>query len=349
MSMIACPGCGLPREEQLNNVPCPVCDAGPALPTAPESVAKKPAGRDSTTGLPADISEMNRSAPREGFPAWFSWAAVFVFGIATGVVGFSRWQAANAPVEVAKAEPVNPRPLPTLPPQPPAKRVEPAPIPAEPKPPVEPKPSPEPAPEPSLTEPKGMPVGGERPVTIDLNLPNGTYSIPFAMKKGERIILKGKVHTLRASGLDGGAILDASGLEAAQVYIGGTIDNGSVLKVNAPNGKVTVGGSVLGKSSVEITAPGGDVIFSAPTTPTRPGSAIDSGSIVVITARSAEFLGDINGSNTKVTVNLPRIGMLKVVAIRGTANVEYRVADGKGMPDVSAAFVSPAASFKKID
>ncbi len=346
MSMIACPGCGLPREEQLNNVPCPVCDAGPALPTAPEPVAKKPAGRDPTTGLPSDVSEMNRAAPREGFPAWFSWAAVFVFGVATGVVGVLRWQSVNAPVEVAKAEPVTPRPLPPLPPQPPAKPVEPPPKQPDPKPAVEPKPPPEPVP--SLPEPKGMPPAGERPLTIDLNMPVGNYSI-LAMRKGERIILKGKVRKLIASGLDGGAVLDASGLEAAEVEIRGKIDNGSVLKVNAPSGKVTVEAAVLNNSSVEITAPNGRVSFSTPTAPGSLGSAIDSGSTVAITAQAVDLQGDINGISTKVTVNIPRFGTLKVVAIRGTANVEYRIADGKGMPDVSAAFVSPAASFKKID
>jgi hypothetical protein len=215
--------------------------------------------------------------------------------------------------------------------------------------PHEPKPVPEPEPVPPLPEPKNVEPQPDRQVIVELNQPNGIYTIPFSMKKGERVVLKGRVGTLRVHGLDSGAVLDASGLEAGQVYIGGKIDNGSTLKVNSPGGKVTFAAAVVGKSKVEINAPAGDVIFSVSTTPTRPGSAIDGGSIVAITARTADLKGDINGLNTKITVNLPRTGALKIVAIRGTASVEYRIGDGKGAPDISAAFVSPLASFKKID
>jgi len=347
MSMIACPGCGLPREEdQLASVPCPICAVSPATAVVAEPVAKKPVAHDPTTGLPADVGEMQRFARQEGFPAWFNWAAVFLLGVATGVGGLYGWQASKSrlqPTETVKADPR--RELPPLPPKPSKRGVESAPMPHEPQAVAVPEPEPEPLP----PEPKEKQPAPERVVVIDLNLPNHSYSIPFAMKKGERIILRGKVKTLKATGLDAGALLDASGLEAAEIYIGGKIDGASVLKLNAPNGKVTFAASVIGKSSVEIIAPGGDVTFSAPTTPNRPGSTIDGGSTVAITARTAELRGDINGSNTKVTVNLPRIGSLKVVAIRGTAVVGYRVPEGKGMPDVSAAFVSPAASFKKID
>ncbi|MCE9565890.1 MAG: hypothetical protein K8U57_28030 [Planctomycetes bacterium] len=349
MSTIACPGCGLPREEQLANSPCPVCDAGPAVATATALVTKTPAGRDPTTGLPSDVGEMNRSATtREGFPAWFGWVAVFLFGLVTGVGSLLAWQASRPqptpPVDASRLASNEPRQLPPLPlPQTTGKRVEVAPMPHDPKPP------PEPEPEPPLPEPKVTPVAPDRVVIIELNSPNANYSLPFSMKKGERVILKGKVNRFTATSLDAGAVLDASGLEAAQVYIGGRIDNGSVLKVNCPSGKVTVAAAVFGKSIVEINALGGDVIFSAATTPTRPGSTIDGGSSVTITSRTAELRGDINGSNTKVMVNIPSTGTLKVVAIRGTAAVEYRVTGGKGLPEVSAEFVSPAASFKKLN
>ncbi|MBA4189300.1 MAG: hypothetical protein C0467_14990 [Planctomycetaceae bacterium] len=348
MSMIACPGCGLPRAaDQLGTVPCPVCAATPTPKAAAEPIAKKSPGHDPTAGLPADVREMHRAAQREGFPSWFNLVAVFLFGIASGVGGLLSWQAANAPTttETARAEPINTRLLPPLPPKPPGKRVEVAPMPHTPSPPPEPKPEPEP-PKP---EPQATPLAPERAIVIELNLAGGVYNLPFAMKKGERIILKGKVGTLRTHGLDAGSVLDASGLEAAQVHIGGKIDNGSTMKINAPKGTVTVAAAVLGKSTLEIVAPGGDVLFSLPTTANRPGSAIDSGSTVSITAQSTHLKGDINGSSTKVTVNLPAIGSLKVAAIRGTANVEYHVADGKGTPEVTAAFVSPVASFKKVE
>jgi len=327
-------------------MPCPICAVSPAAPVGAEPVAKKPAAHDPTTGLPADVGDMQRFAHQEGFPAWFNWLAVFMLGVATGVGALYGWQASNSrqqPTETAKVE--SHRELPPLPPKPSKPGVESAPMPHEPRAVAVPEPESELSP----PEPKEKLLAPERAVVIDLNLPDHSYSIPFAMKKGERIVLRGKVKTLKATGLDAGAMLDASGLEAAEIYIGGKIDGASVLKLNAPNGKVTISASVVGRSSVEIIAPGGDVTFSAPTTPNRPGSTIDGGSTVAITARTAELRGDINGSNTKVTVNLPRIGSLKVVAIRGTATVAYRVPEGKGMPDVSAAFVSPAASFTKID
>jgi len=350
MSMIACPGCGLPRaDDQLGTVPCPVCAATPTPTATTEPVAKKAAGHDPTAGLPADVREMQRAAQREGFPTWFKFAAVFLFGIASGVGGLLGWQAANAPTttETARAEPINTRLLPPLPPKPkpPGKPVEVAPMPHAPS----PLPEPKSEPEPPKPEAKAVPVVPERAVVIELNMPDGAYNLPFAMKKGERIILKGKVGTLRTHGLDAGSVLDASGLEAAQVHIGGKIDNGSTMKINAPKGTVTVAAAVLGKSTLEIVAPGGDVLFSLPTTPNRPGSAIDSGSTVSITAQSTHLKGDINGSSTKVLVNLPAVGSLKVVAIRGTASVEYRVADSKGTPEVTATFVSPVASFKKVE
>ncbi|VTT97443.1 unnamed protein product [Gemmataceae bacterium] len=345
MSMTACPGCGLPRAEDQLARPCPVCDAGPGAVAVAPPVARPPSAPDPTKNLPADVSAMNRAAASaEGFPAWFRWAVVFAVGVGTGAAGVFAWQAnrAHAPTELAQVTPNESRPLPPLP-SVSGRRVEVAPVPHE------PTAAPEPEPEPPPPEPRPPVAAPDKTIVIELNLPNGTYHLPFAMKKGERVVLKGKVNSFRARGLDGGAVLDASGLEAAQVYIGGKIDNGSTLKVNAPNGTVTFAAAVGGKSKVEIAAPGGDVTFSAPTTPARPGSAIDGGSTVTIAARTTDLRGDVNGSATRVSVSLPRNGTLKAVAVRGTATVEYRVADGKGTPDVSAGFVSPAATFKKVE
>ncbi|MFO0825544.1 MAG: hypothetical protein U0792_20890 [Gemmataceae bacterium] len=348
MSMIPCPGCGMPRVEDQRTQPCPVCAAVPSTAAAPAPVVKQPSGPDPTVGLPTDVASLNRvGATGGGFPTWFPWAAVFLLGIATGVGGLLAWQATQPPrekpEETASVTRPDPRPLPPVP-TPISKKTDTAPVPHEPKPAPEPEEPVLPLPEPKHVEPQP-----DRQVVVELNQPNGIYTIPFSMKKGERVVLKGRVGTLRVHGLDSGAVLDAAGLEAGQVYIGGKIDNGSTLKVNSPGGKVTFAAAVVGKSKVEINAPSGDVIFSVSTTPTRPGSAIDGGSTVAITARTADLKGDINGSNTKITVSLPRTGTLKIVAIRGTATVEYRVGDGKGTPEISAAFVSPAASFKKID
>jgi hypothetical protein len=163
------------------------------------------------------------------------------------------------------------------------------------------------------------------------------------------MVLKGKVKTLRTAGLAAGAVVDASALEAANIYVGGRIEGGAVLKLYSPGGVVTVAAATVGKSTLEIMAPGGTVNFSSATSPSRPGSAIDAGSKVTITARAVELHGDINGVETKVRVNLPRTGSLKITAIRGIAIVEYHIADGKGIPEVIAETVSPTATLKKVD
>lgn len=349
MSTTACPECGLPRaDDQLETVPCPICATVAGQTPALAAVTRKP-DTDPTAGLPADASQLHsHGGPPANFP--FGAVLVFLLGSAAGVGSLLGWQTAFpprsaipsdstvTPVEVSKVE----RPLPALPP----KQIAIAPFPHEPKY-AEPEPDPEPVPVP---DPKAIPQPqADRIVVIELNLPDAVYTLPFTMKKGERVVLKGKVKTLRASGLDGGAVLDASALHAANIYVTGRIDGRSSLKLNAPNGVVTVSATVTGKSTVEVAAPGGEVKFSAPTTATRPGSQIDGGAAVTLTARTIDLRGDVNGIDTKVSVNMPRTGTLRVAAIRGTATVEYRVPEGKGVLDVSAVILAPTATFKKAD
>jgi hypothetical protein len=202
---------------------------------------------------------------------------------------------------------------------------------------IEPRPEPTPDPPPV---PKALPLP-ERAVIVPLDDPAAVHTVP-SLKKGERLVLRGKVKTLRIEGLDGGAILDASALQVQSVFVGGTIDGRSSLKVNAPNGVVLVAATVGGKSAIEIHAPGGEVKFS------RGGNTIDGGSTITITGRNVHLRGDVNGIETKVTVNIPGTGSLTVAAVRGIARVEYRVA-GEGVPEVVAGAVSPTATFQKID
>jgi hypothetical protein len=87
-----------------------------------------------------------------------------------------------------------------------------------------------------------------------------------------------------------------------------------------------------------------------PTTATRPGSKIDNGSTVAINARVVEFKGDITGNDTKVTLALARSALLKIATITGKATVEYKSqVAGWSPPEVSVGFVSPTATFRKID
>lgn len=351
MSMIPCPGCGLPRfEEQIGSVPCPVCADGGTPVAAPQAPAKKVAGPDPTAGMPSDVSAMHLATATGGgfaFPAWLGWATVFALGVAAGVGGVLGWQSAfsltESRVEVAKAEPES-QPSLQLPPR----RIEVAPMPHEPVPrPAET----EPEPESPLLDPKGvLPPPPDQLFVVELNQPDGSYRLPFPMRKGERVVLKGKVKELRVYGLDGGASLDASELEATEVRVTGKVDNRSVLKVKSTGGNVAIDALVTGRSTLQIVAPGGAVTFSPRSTPTRSVTNIDGGSIVNITASVVDVRGDVNGLETKVTTTLPRTGFLKVAAVRGIATVEYRVVgEGKGVPDASATIVSPTANFRKIE
>lgn len=355
MSMTPCPGCGLPRiTEQLDSVPCPICaTTGTSVATAPAAPAKKPTGPDPTAGLPSDVSQLH-TAPRHGAgdgPNYAAWFVTFVLGVGTGVGGLLGWQALTTPttlrdprLDTARNDPEPSTPVP------PVKSVAVAPMPHAPripdKPPERPpdktpnkQPDPKPQPDPKF------PAVIDRAQVVPLNDPEAVHELP-AMLRGERVVLKGKIKTLRIAGLDAGAILDATGLEVTNVFISGRVDGQSLLRLAVPSGVVTCAGLIAGKSTVEVTAPGGSVNFGLPA---RATASIDGGARVIVTARKVELRGDVNGIETRVTVNLPADGTLRVAGVRGIATVEYRVADGKGTPEVTAEVVSPTANFKKVE
>src|SRR5438552_5553610 len=122
MATVACPGCGLPREDsELDARPCPVC-AGPAPGTGNSRPAparkQKPIELDPTDGLPADVSELDgpasprpARAPRapkrrqnSGAPVVLVAVVTFALGALCGVGGVLGWQAIDWP-KVKKDEP----------------------------------------------------------------------------------------------------------------------------------------------------------------------------------------------------------------------------------------------------
>lgn len=352
MATVACPGCGLPRaESELGTKECPVCHAAPSATGAAPPRRAKPGHADPTDGLPADASELGarRADPRSR--ALVVGAAMFFFGALAGIGGVIVFQAFDTdkpkpdgnPTEVAR-KPDEPNPQPAEPAKPKPAGPEVAPLPHEPG--AKPDPEPDPEPDPKLLLPPPPPG---RVTIIDLGPnPLDTFAVPFPMKKGEHVILKGKVKAFKVPTLDAGAVLDASGLEATTVTAIGKIDGHSTLKLNAPNGTVHISGKVDGKSVVEINAPGGEVKFMYATTGTKEGSKIDNGSTVSITARVVEFKGDITGTGTKVSVVLTRNAWIKVASVSGKAAVEYKSqAAGWSAPDVIVGSVAPTAAFLK--
>jgi len=188
-----------------------------------------------------------------------------------------------------------------------------------------------------------------RKVVVPINQPDAVYTIPRPVDRGEHLVLRGQVRMLRVNGLESGAILDASKLEAGSIYVSGTIEGGSCLRIRCADGVVEVPASVSGRSRLEIDAPGSSVRFTHPTTSEKAGSRIDGGSTVVIIGRTVHLRGDVAGAGTVVRVALTRSGSLKVAAVRGTAVVEYRAVNQQSPdPPASAEVVEPGATFRII-
>jgi hypothetical protein len=366
MATVACPGCGLPRAEtEIGAKPCPVCDAAPVATSAPRA-KPKPTEPDPTDGLPADVSELNsptaRTSPRAAKPAvnrtpnhqpggssrtLLVGAITFVLGTLCGIGGVLTFQAIEWPKPkpeeletAAKPEGETPAPIrkpfgPAIAPMPHEGGIKPIVV--------------DPEPDTDFQLPIPLPPPGVV-VTHTINKPGEAYSIP-PMKKGEHIVLKGKVKTLHVHALDEGSILDASGLETEVITVTGRIDTGSTLKLNTqPKGTVHITGKIDGKSTLEINAPDGEVKFMVTTINGREGSKIDNGSKVAITARTVEFKGDIAGTGTKVAITLSRNAWLKVTSISGEATVEYKSqVAGWSPPDVIVGTVSRNATFRKIE
>ncbi|MFM8274689.1 MAG: hypothetical protein ACKODX_20490 [Gemmata sp.] len=351
MATVACPGCGLPRAEAEVRNECPVCQAAPAfVPPAPPRRAR-PADPDPTAGLPADASELG-AAPAVRPPArggrLVLGAVLFALGGCTGAAGVLAWQAfAENPSKLAGAvkTPHDAAPAPPASEAPKVRGPAVAPVPHEP---AVARPAPEPAPAPRAVAAVAA-APSWQVTTIDVGQhPPDVYTLPFPLKSGQHVVLRGKVKALRVSALDAGAILDASQLEVGSFTISGKIDAGSTLKVNAPGGTVHIGGKVDAGSRVEVHAPGGEVKFLFATTGAKEGSKIDNGARVSITARTVEFKGDIGGTGTKVSVVLTRNAWLKVASVSGKATVEYQSqAGGWSPPDVAVGPVGPDATFRK--
>jgi len=352
MAMVACPGCGLPREaDRVGVVPCPVCADSPAIDSSvPET--PKPTTQDPVTSLPADASQMDAHIPSNQPLARFAIVWAFLLGIAVGVGGIlamqrgspigervqnhrpalSGYDSLNGALDHTPAvAPMPHTPIQTLSAAPYGATIERVSK-------LRAAPSARPA-----------PLAGGIKTIIPLNQPDAAYTIPRLVERGEHMILRGKVRMLRVNGLGPGAVLDASALEAGSIYVSGKIEGGSILRLNCPEGVVEVPATVQGRSRLEIDAPGSSVRFLHLSGPDEPGSRIDGGSTVIITGRTVDLRGDVAGAETSVRVTLTRNGSLKVAAVRDAAVVEYSCqAPQASESAATAAVVEPNAIFRKL-
>jgi len=365
MSTVPCPSCGMPRAEELvADTACPVCGhvglpnadsidvpvvlPEPMPPPAPATAARTPstAGRVLAAGVLG-----------------------FAVGTAAGVAGLLGWQAAVGPRQHAVAEqaavtPPAPAPAETSggsrPPL--ARSDESIPPPREPvarsAPPAE---LPAPAPAPAANPPKEQPIAlgppakpepdpanpfrPAAPPALKIDNPAGVSSP--VVRPGGNLVLRGKVKILRVAGLESGATLDASDLEAEEVVVVGKIDGGSKLWVKAPNGRVTFRARIDGRSRVGIEAPGGSVAFVPEGA--SDGAKIDGGAQVEITAKSVRLDGTIGGAGTKVGVSITAGGSLAFRELVGPSRLEYGTADPDDPePSVTLGKVGPPAVVKKV-
>jgi hypothetical protein len=80
-----------------------------------------------------------------------------------------------------------------------------------------------------------------------LDRPDGEDHIG-AILHGTTVKLSGKVKTLRIGLVDGQSTLDASALEAREIFVAGRIGGGSTVKLRAPGGRVEIKSRVDGAS-----------------------------------------------------------------------------------------------------
>ncbi len=164
-----------------------------------------------------------------------------------------------------------------------------------------------------------------------------------------KVNLSGKVKTLTVNQMSTGAQLDASKLLAQEVVFTDRIDGHSRVKLQAPGGTVEFRSRVEGNAQLEIKAPGGKVTFTEPSAKNKPGSRIDGGARVTITAKEAEFRGILNGNGTQVLVTLTDGGVLRFRELDGQVRLQYRKADRSGPePVVEAGAVRGRAKVEKL-
>jgi hypothetical protein len=166
-----------------------------------------------------------------------------------------------------------------------------------------------------------------RPVEIKrIDNPNGEFRVQ-SLNRDQKLKLVGRVKTLKVGLIDQHSILDARQLEAKEIIFLDRIDSGSTVLLRAPNGRVLFKARVDGRSQVEVDAPNGSVLFAEPTTPRGPGSKIDGGSQVKITARTVTLRGVINGAGTVVDVTINSGGQLQFLEMDGQTALRYHKAN----------------------
>ncbi|MBP3955594.1 hypothetical protein J8F10_09900 [Gemmata sp. G18] len=158
----------------------------------------------------------------------------------------------------------------------------------------------------------------------DFDNPDDAAALPD-LNSGDRVVLTGKLRALKIGSVNGKGTIDASGLVAEEIVITGDLNGEAIVRLNAPNGKVTIGGYVSGASKLTVIAPGGAVIVL------ESSGRLTGSATTVVTAKRLEIGGKMLGS-AKVFATLTAGGLLKVTAADEGATVTYKKAADSDPP-----------------
>lgn len=339
MATVTCPSCGLPRAPDLiDAAACPVCGTvgtGSPAPPVPDAAGLHPPPAEAVTETGGLHPPLARTPSTVAGPA-----LGFAAGVMVGTGGLLGWQnlppadrpapeppaVAERAVAVEQPKTGNTRPAVAVAPVPRevvARAAAPADRPGG----LRQPPAGNTDPVAWVNEPPAKPaevVPGE-PAALVLDNPDGTSS-PY-VRPGGTLVLRGRVGKLVVSGLDGGAVLDCSALDAAEVVVTAPVGSGSRLLARCPNGRVT------------FIPPGGTA-----------GGTIGGGAVVEVEAREVGFHARIDGDGTRVKVRLTAPGVLTLAEVDDPARVEYGPANPGGPdPKVIPGRVGPGAVVRKVD
>lgn len=147
--------------------------------------------------------------------------------------------------------------------------------------------------------------------------PDDTISVPD-LRTGDRVVLTGKVRVLQLGQVRDKGALDASGLIAEEVILGGDLTHEAQVQVNAPHGKVSVRGYVSGSTKFFATAPGGVVVVDS-------SGRISGSANLVVTAKRLDVICPLSGG-AKVNATLTTGGSLKWKIAEEGATITYKPA-----------------------
>ena len=349
MATTACPGCGLPRAEAEADKPCPVCEA---VSRDLSDLPRRDVADSASDGLPADGSQLAtaRSERSHGHrPEVFAGTVGIVLGVLLTVLVQSlipapKPDAATSTASQSLTPPATDTPPTPLQPVPESQPLETGPMPVV---------ADNVAPSPREITQESLPVGDAPHIVLEVNRPDGTMSFPGyggLVKPGMKIILRGRLHTLNMSPIEGPIHIDASGLTVQKVNVNGKINAGSVVKIHAPGGSVLVHATISERSELTIDAPEGEVLFRPPSSTTRHVPRIESGGRVNVTARKVEFFAPVIGDGSRITLLLNNLGMLKIPSVQGAVVIEYRKSRVEDeAPRVEIPDLDPHATLRRVN